>query len=88
MVQVSATEFAKHFGRYKEEVQREPIAITSYGRTSGYFVSSQEFEEYQRLKSMMRRAYHISELPEDIAEAIEKATMDPAYDHLNRLLDQ
>ena len=88
MVAVSATEFAKHFGRYKEEAQREPIAITSHGRTSGYFLSSHEFEEYQRLKNLARRAYHISELPDDIAAAIEKASMDPAHDHLDRLLDQ
>jgi hypothetical protein len=28
-VPVPASEFAKAFGRYKEEAQREPIAITS-----------------------------------------------------------
>lgn len=88
MVTVSATEFAKHFGRYREEAQREPIAITSHGRTSGYFLSSHEFEEYQRLKAMARRAYHISELPDEIADAIERADMDSAHDHLNKLMDQ
>ena len=31
MITISATEFAKNFGRYKEAAQREPIAITSYG---------------------------------------------------------
>jgi hypothetical protein len=41
MVAITATEFAKNFGRYKEAAQREPIAITSYDRTSGYFVSAQ-----------------------------------------------
>jgi PHD/YefM family antitoxin component YafN of YafNO toxin-antitoxin module len=88
MFAVSATEFAKHFGRYREEAQREPIAITSHGRTSGYFLSSHEFEEYQRLKAMTPRAYHISELPDEIADAIEKADMDSAHDHLNKLMDQ
>ena len=39
MVRVTATEFAKNFGRYREEAQREPVAITSHGRTSGYFLS-------------------------------------------------
>ena len=38
MVAITATEFAKSFGRYKEEAQREPVAITSYGCISGYFV--------------------------------------------------
>jgi hypothetical protein len=38
MTAVAATEFAEAFGRYKEETQREPVAITSYGWVSGYFV--------------------------------------------------
>jgi PHD/YefM family antitoxin component YafN of YafNO toxin-antitoxin module len=88
MVTVTASEFAKNFGRYKEAAQREPVAITSYGRTNGYFLSSHEFEEYQRLKAYARRAFNISELPDEIAEAIEQTTMDPAHNHLDRLLDQ
>ena len=52
MVAITATEFAKNFGRYKEAAQREPIAITSYGRTSGYFVSAQEYAELQRLRAL------------------------------------
>ncbi len=50
MSAVTATEFAKGFGRFKEEAQREPVAITSYGRISGYFVSAHEYEELRRLR--------------------------------------
>jgi PHD/YefM family antitoxin component YafN of YafNO toxin-antitoxin module len=85
MVAVSATEFAKNFGRYKEAAQRQPIAITSYGRTSGYFVSAHEYAELQRLRALERRVYRITELPTDIADAIEMAAMNPAHDHLNDL---
>src|SRR5580698_10036849 len=60
MFAITATEFAKNFGRYKEAAQREPIAITSYGRTSGYFVSAQEYAELQRLRALERRAYRLS----------------------------
>jgi PHD/YefM family antitoxin component YafN of YafNO toxin-antitoxin module len=63
MIEIPASEFAKHFGRYKELAQRESVAITSHGRTSGYFVSEHEYAEYQRLKAEARRAYHVSELP-------------------------
>lgn len=87
MVEVAATEFAKNFGRYKELAQREPVAITSHGRTSGYFISEHEYLEYQRLKERARRAYHISELPEETIAALAEARMDPAHDHLNALLD-
>ena len=88
MVAITATEFAKNFGRYKEEAQRAPIEITSYGRTSGYFLSSHAYEEYQRLKAHSGRAYHVSELPDEVARAIETATMDSTHDPLNSLLDQ
>lgn len=88
MIEVTATEFARNFGRYKEAAQREPVAITSHGRTSGYFVAAAEFEEYQRLKARARRAYHISELPPEIVEAIAATRMDPAHEHLNDLLDE
>ncbi|HYI72828.1 MAG TPA: hypothetical protein VEX87_23955 [Skermanella sp.] len=67
MVAVSATEFAKHFGRYRQEAQREPVAIASHGR---------------------KTSNHISELPDEIANAIEEGDMDPAHDHLNKLMDQ
>jgi PHD/YefM family antitoxin component YafN of YafNO toxin-antitoxin module len=87
MVEVPATEFVKNFGQYKERAQREAIAVTSHGRTSGYFVSEHEYLEYMLLKTRARRAYHISELPEETISALAKAEMDPSHDHLNALLD-
>lgn len=88
MVAISATEFARHFGRYKEEAQREPIAITSHSRISGYFVSAQEYAELQRLRSLERRAYNLNSLPVELADAIAASTMNPAHDALNALLDE
>jgi PHD/YefM family antitoxin component YafN of YafNO toxin-antitoxin module len=87
MTAITATEFAKSFGRYKEEAQRAPVAITSYGRISGYFVSAHEYAELQRLREFERRVYRVKELPADIAEAIKASKMDPAHDPLNALLD-
>ena len=88
MVQVTATEFAKNFGRYRDEAQREPVAITSHGRTSGYFVSAYEYAELVRLRAYERRVHRIEELPEDVAQAISTAKMDPKHEHLNALLDK
>jgi PHD/YefM family antitoxin component YafN of YafNO toxin-antitoxin module len=87
MIEVPATEFAKHFGRYREIAQRESVAITSHGRTTGYFMSEHEYEEYQRLKSRDRRVYHVSELPADTVASLKTTKMDPTHDHLNALLD-
>lgn len=88
MVRVTATEFAKNFGRYREEAQREPVAITSHGRTSGYFVSPYEFAELVRLRAYERRVHRIEELPENIVQAISESKMDPKHEHLNALLDK
>jgi len=87
MIEVASAEFAKNFGRYKELAQREPVAITSHGRKSGYFVSEYEYAEYQRLKVLSRRAYHISELPEATVRAMTTAQMNPAHNHLNELMN-
>ena len=88
MVQVTATEFAKNFGRYREEAQREPVAITSHGRTSGYFVSPYEYAELVRLRDFERRVHRTEELPANIVQAITESTMDPKHEHLNALLDE
>lgn len=87
MVEVPATEFVKNFGQYKERAQREVIAITSHGRTSGYFVSEHEYREYMLLKARARHAYHVSELPDETIMAIAQAQMNPAHDYLNALMD-
>lgn len=88
MVRVTATEFAKNFGRYREEAQREPVVITSHGRPSGYFVSPHEYAELERLRAYERSVYRIEDLPEEVAAAISSAKMDPKHDHLNALLDE
>ena len=77
----------ENFGQYKEQVQREATAITSHGRTSGYFVTEHDFQEYLLLKAHSRLSYHISKLPETIVSAISTAMMHPAHDALNALMD-
>jgi prevent-host-death family protein len=85
---VPASEFARNFGRYREAVQREPVAVTSHGRATGYFVSAETFGEYQELKAMARRVYSIAELPRDYIDAIAGTRMDPKFEYLNKLLDE
>jgi len=87
MLEVSATDFVKHFGQYRERVQREIIAITSHGRTSGYFVSEEEYKEYTLLKEQKRKAYSLSELPDTTLNALSTVEMNSQHDHLNALMD-
>ena len=87
MITVAATEFSKNFGRYRELAQREAVAVTSYERVTGYFVSRTEYEELQRLRSMMPKAYAVEELSEATVQAIATSRMDARHNHLDALLD-
>jgi prevent-host-death family protein len=88
MREVPATEFTRNFGQYREIAQREPVAVTSHGRTTGYFVSAVEYEEFQRLRARSGRSIAITDLSEAEIEAIAASRMDPEHDHLNALLDE
>lgn len=87
MITVSSTVFSKNFGRYRELVQREPLAVTSHDRVTGYFVSTEEYEEYLRVKQLMPKAYAVEELSEDTIMALANSKMHKRYTHLNKLLD-
>jgi len=84
---VPASEFAKNFGEYRDQAQREPVAVTSHGRTTGYFISPELFHEYVKLRALSRRAIKVVDLPESTIRAIANARMDKKYDYLNKLLD-
>ncbi len=57
MISVTSSELQKHFGKYKEKAQREPIAVTSNGRQSVVLLSSAEYNAYLEYKQS-RCAYH------------------------------
>ncbi|HKW55700.1 MAG TPA: hypothetical protein VJO12_18580 [Stellaceae bacterium] len=87
MVRVVATEFRRRFSEYQRLVRREPIEVQAHDQTTGYFISPEDFAEYQRLLAASRQAYHPSELPEHLKHAVANARMDARHDHLNSLLD-
>jgi prevent-host-death family protein len=88
MREVPATEFTRNFGQYREIAQREPVAITSHGRATGYFVSAVEFEEMQRLKAYARRSRAVVDMTVDEIEQMGASRMASEHDHLNALLDK
>ena len=83
---VPASEFTRNFGRYQMLAQREPVAVTSHGRTTGYFIGAEDYEAFRRIMGN-RRTFATADLPEDKANAVSAARMDPRHDHLNALLD-
>ena len=88
MTAVTATEFARNFGRYRDMAQREPVAVTNHDRVTGYFVSAPDFEEYRRLKAHMPTALAVEELDGETLRALAAVRMDARHDHLNSLLDE
>jgi len=88
MIKVAATEFSRNFGRYQRVVQREIIEVCSHDQTTGFYISPEDFQQYQSLLAASRQAYHPSELPPHLSQAIADAQMDPQHDHLNRLMDE
>jgi hypothetical protein len=44
MLQVPASELQKNFGEWHDKALVEPVAITRYGRTTGYLISSALFD--------------------------------------------
>jgi PHD/YefM family antitoxin component YafN of YafNO toxin-antitoxin module len=88
MREVAATEFARNFGQYREIAQREPVAVTSHGRTTGYFISSVAFEEMQRLRALARRSRLVADLTEAEIAQMAGGRMDAEHEHLNALLDE
>ena len=83
---VPAAEFARNFGRYKMQAQREAVPVSSNGTLAGYFVSTHEYEELQKMRGMRRR-FLTAELSDEETERIASSRMDSRHDHLDKLLD-
>jgi PHD/YefM family antitoxin component YafN of YafNO toxin-antitoxin module len=84
---IPASEFTRNFGRYQMLAQREPVAVTSHGRTTGYFIAAEDYEAFKRFKES-RRSFATAELPDDKAKAISAARMDDRHKHLDSMLDE
>jgi hypothetical protein len=84
---VPASEFTRNFGRYRMAAQRAPIAVSSHGVITGYFIGPDEFAAYQNYRAQ-RRSFATAELSESQITAIEASRMDERHAPLDALLDQ
>ncbi|MND00480.1 hypothetical protein D3C83_191150 [compost metagenome] len=66
--------------------QREPVAVSSHGQVTGYFISPDEYEEFKRFRDT-RRSFATAELPAEKVEAIRASRMDKRHAHLDDMLD-
>jgi PHD/YefM family antitoxin component YafN of YafNO toxin-antitoxin module len=84
---IPASEFTRNFGRYQMLAQRDPVAVTSHGRTTGYFIAAEDYEAFKRFKES-RRSFATVDLPEERARAISSSRMDERHAHLDTMLDE
>ncbi len=63
---ISTAEFMRHFGRYHDEAQKEPITLTKHGRPSVVVLPVELFEKLAGNLDP-RKAYAAQEMPEDLA---------------------
>ncbi len=68
---VTASEFQKNFGAFKEVAQREPVTVTSNGRESVVLISAAEYVEYLKHKKKEKYAYG-GEITENFERDVSK----------------
>jgi PHD/YefM family antitoxin component YafN of YafNO toxin-antitoxin module len=84
---IPASEFTRNFGRYQMLAQREPVAVTSHGRTTGYFIAAADYEAFKRFREA-HRSFATVDLSDEKAKAISSSRMDERHAHLDAMLDE
>lgn len=82
MAKISAAEFQKHFGKYRDLAQREPVAVTSYGRESVVLISAEEYERFRQLDS--RKPEYVWEMSAAEADALAQTEPTGEADAFNQ----
>jgi PHD/YefM family antitoxin component YafN of YafNO toxin-antitoxin module len=81
MITFTASHAGKHFGEVRERALSEPVGIERHGRVNVVVLSA---SEYERLKALdRRRSLAASEIPDELAEQIERSEMDARHDILD-----
>jgi hypothetical protein len=69
------------------QAQRAPVAVSSHGQITGYFIGPDEYEAFRRFRES-RRSFATADLPDEKVKTIGASRMDARHAHLDALLDQ
>jgi hypothetical protein len=86
MRSMSATAFARNFAQIQHDVRAEPVEVMSHSRVTGYFVSPEDFAEFEALRARARKNLVVGNLPDDTVKALKKTRMDKRHAALNALM--
>ena len=68
---VTASEFQKNFGHYRDKAQRGAVKVTSHGRDSVVLISAEDYERFKRIDD--RVAMSVADMPDDLAAELDRA---------------
>jgi prevent-host-death family protein len=83
IARVPASEFQREFGRLGGVAHREAVIVTSHDRDDVVLLSA---EEYQRLRSLDRRAVHVSELSDEESAGLDTVQIPAEASRYNHAL--
>ncbi|MBX3481900.1 type II toxin-antitoxin system Phd/YefM family antitoxin [Phenylobacterium sp.] len=71
---VTASEFARNFGRYQHAAIRSRlVVVTSHDRVVGGYLSAEELDHYERLKARERQVLRVDDLDDETLALIAAA---------------
>jgi len=80
MTKVTSGNFTREFGRYRALAHREPVVVTHHGRDDVVLIAADDFA---RLRRYEQKAFHVSQLPDDVAEELGKVSIPEAASRFN-----
>lgn len=84
MSQTTSLEFQRKFGEFQHQARKEPVEITRHGRREWVLMSA---DHYDWLMAAARRIGKTEDAPDMIADAVQRAEMDPRHAALDALMD-
>ena len=83
MPTVSALEFRRRFGLFRQVARREPVEITRNGRREFVLLSA---EHYDWLQASAQRTHRTDAATDAVINAVKRAKMDVKHKQLDELL--
>lgn len=86
MRSISATAFARNFAQIQHDVRSGPVEVVSHSRVTGYFVSPEDFAEFESLRAKARRNLRVGSLPDETVKALGETRMGNRHGRTKRIV--
>lgn len=83
---MSASLFIRQFAQLQQEVRNGIVAVMSHKRVTGYFLSPEDYAEFEDLRAKARKVLHVGNLRNETVTALQTTRMDPRHAALDKLM--